>query len=257
MGFIIFAMARCVSIFLLPILLSLSLLADATRYNLPLRKRENNNEKDDSVIIQDAFKHSRLLPLSSDSEIEMTMEVPQLGHPAWKTVRVPTETHNRIIESPGLIETKREKESIEGIKGLRFGRRGGCHGLHGGGKLKFRHFPMLPQGDRLRPQFRRSFVFPSSGDAHLHGEYDYKADSSVRSSPAMVMHQTENKESGFEPRETTFKRIGRSFPKRRHSHTKWEWASSNQKEDKERKHQKRQGPAATWMDWLKNLFPRL
>lgn len=237
-------MARCVFILLLPVLLSLSLLADARNNLLPLRKQENN-DGDDSLILQDAFKQNPLR-LPSEKENEMMMEVPQLVRRPWDRDQdqLPKETHNRFSVPPRLREKEsdfvsrpRERESdsifplrkieresdpifLEGEregqgKGSRFGHPGaGCHHHHGG-EMKFGHLRGYGNHLRFRPQFRLSFFFTSPVDARLHGEE--AVSSSFRSFPGEFLHRDESEESEFKPRERAFDRIGEGFPERVHT----------------------------------------
>jgi hypothetical protein len=124
--------------------------------------------------------------------------------------------HPREGEGDSILRPRKgESDSffvVGGRKGLRFGNRGaGCHHHHGG-EMKFGHFREYHL--HFRPQFPRSNSFPSSGD---HGEETIS--SSFRSFPGEFLPQAENEESGFQPRERAFERVGGKpvFPEREHT----------------------------------------
>lgn len=275
-------MGRSLIILLLPILLSLSLLIDATRNDLLALSKQENNEEDDSLILQDVYQQNAVLLVPREKENEMMMEVPKLAGTPRNENQLPTEIPNRLSLLPRVREGKsdyvfypREGEG-EGDSILRprkggidfnfhRGRRGwwsrhtgaGCHhhSHHHGGEMKFRHF--RGDGPHFRPQFPRSNSFPSSedlGEAAVSSSFRSFSEESLPELPLAA----ENKESGFQPRERAFKRVGEQpvFPEWEHIHAhgrhdQWEREFQN---GEEHKHERLEDPAAPWMVWLRSLL---
>jgi hypothetical protein len=262
-------MARCVLTALLPILLSLSLLADAHSNLLPLRNQEIN-EADDSLIPQDPSELIPLLRLPSEKENEMITEVPQLVRRPWDGDQLPKVTDDRFSVAPRLREkesdsisrpTEREGESISflretererysiflrgGRKGWRFGHPGIGRHHHHGGEMRFGHRRGYGNHFRFRPQFPRSSSFPSYGD---HGKE--AVSSSFRSFSEESSLPGAEKE---ELKKRVSERIGEGFPEREHSYGQWKWEFQNGEEHKDGRHE---DEAAPWMDWLRSLFVR-
>jgi hypothetical protein len=209
-------MARSVLILLLPILLSLSLLGDATRTNLLALRKQENNEEVGSVILQDAFEEK---PRDDDGLPVRSTEV-IMRFPAARSIPM-VQSFPAVRSLPAARSTPTER-SLPAARSI----------------PAMQTLPVARSTTMMR-------TFPAD-EEYKDGRHEDPAAAWTDWIPATRTLPTERSFSAERsiPTELSIPTM-ETIPATRTFLT-----------DEEYKDGSHEDPAAPWTDWLRNLFPR-